>query len=523
MALPDLANRRVSIAPDGSEHAIPTDAEVAASFGDIAEAARAHRLGGGQVVVVQGLGFVGAAVCAAVAGASDSDGNPFHYVIGVDLPTAESYWKVAKLNSGLFPFEAPDVELERVVADAVQVRSNLSATASEAAFALADVVMVDVNLDVGDPVVGSPGDIRVDLDGFCEAIRAVGRNMRDDALVLVETTVPLGTSERIVLPILREERQRRGIDAPVFLAHAYERVMPGPNYLASVRAYHRTVSGIDEDSTARARAFLSTFLDTTTYPLLELPDARSTELAKLLENSYRAVNIAFIHEWTLLAEDVGVDLFAVIDAIRVRKGTHDNMRYPGFGVGGYCLTKDSLLAQWGAAHLLASETALTTTLEALSINHRMPLHTLDLVAEVAEGDLHGKRIAVCGVAYLADVGDTRHSPTETLVDALLAAGADVRLHDPSVRAWAERPDLPIAETIREAVAGADGVVFAVPHRAYRDLPADELHAFARDGRFLVDAQNVISDASAQLLHGRGWRVIGVGKGHWRKLGYHTPA
>src|SRR5262249_8323672 len=302
-----------------------------------------------------------------------------------------------------------------------------------------------------------------------------------------------------------------------------ERVMPGPKYLASVRAYHRTVSGIDENSTARARAFLSTFIDTATYPLIELPDARSTELAKLLENSYRAVNIAFIHEWTLLAEDVGVDLFAVIDAIRVRKGTHDNMRYPGFGVGGYCLTKDSLLAQWGAAHLLASETALTTTLEAVSINHRMPLHALDLVAEVANGDLEGKRIAVCGVAYLADVGDTRHSPTEAFVDALLAAGADVRLHDPSVRTWAERPDLPIAETIQDAVAGANGVVFAVPNRANRELPADELHAFAEDGGFLVDAQNVISDASAQLLRGRGWRVIGVGKGHWRKLGFHTPA
>src|SRR5205809_2067572 len=104
MSFPDLSNRRVSIAPDGSKHAIPTDPEAAASFADIEEAARAHRLRGGQVVVIQGLGFVGAAVCAAVAGASDSDGNPSHYVIGVDLPTAESYWKVAKLNSGLFPF-----------------------------------------------------------------------------------------------------------------------------------------------------------------------------------------------------------------------------------------------------------------------------------------------------------------------------------------------------------------------------------------------------------------------------------
>jgi len=371
-------------------------------------------------------------------------------------------------------------------------------------------------------VVGGAGDIRVDLGAFRAAIRAVGRNMRHDALVLVETTVPLGTCERVVLPILREERQRRGIASPVLLAHAYERVMPGPNYLASVRALHRTVSGIDDESTTRARAFLSTFLDTTTYPITELSDTTSSELAKLLENSYRAANIAFIHEWTLLAEEIGVDLFAVVDTIRVRKGTHDNMRYPGFGVGGYCVPKDSLLAQWGAAHLFESERVLATTLEAVNTNRRMPLHALDLVAEVVNGDLEGKRIAVCGVAYLADVGDTRHSPTGTFVDALLSAGADVRLHDPSVRTWPERPDLPIAQTLAEAVSGADGIVFAVAHRAYRDLPADELHAFGENGRFVVDAQNVISDASAQFLCSRGWRVIGVGKGHWRKRDYHLP-
>ena len=165
----------------------------------------------------------------------------------------------------------------------------------------------------------------------------------------------------------------------------------------------------------------------------------SSELGKLLENSYRALNIAFMHEWTLLAEKIGVNLFDVVDSIRVRRGTHDNMRYPGFGVGGYCLTKDSLLAQWSAANLFGIDTVLEMTLAGLKTNYEMPLHTLQLVEEAAGGSLVGKTIAVCGVSYLAEVADTRNSPTETLLEGLLEKGARPRLHDPHVVTWIERP------------------------------------------------------------------------------------
>src|SRR5204862_1516154 len=142
----------------------------------------------------------------------------------------------------------------------------------------------------------------------------------------------------------------------------------------------------------------------------ELPDTNSSELGKLLENSYRAVNIAFIHEWTLLAEKLGIDLFEVVRSIRVRSGTHDNMRFPGFGVGGYCLTKDSLLAQWGADSLLGSDVLLEMSLDALRTNAQMPLHTARLVAEATGGNLD-ITLAVCGLSYLSGVADTRDSPS----------------------------------------------------------------------------------------------------------------
>ena len=160
------------------------------------------------------------------------------------------------------------------------------------------------------------------------------------------------------------------------------------------------------------------------------------------------------------------------------------------------------------------------TLTGLKTNYEMPLHTLALAEELAGGDLAGRTIAVCGVSYLAEVADTRNTPTETLLDALLERGARVKVHDPHVVTWVERPDTEVLQSLTHALKKADGVVFAVPHRAYTELSAEELLAQLDRSAFVVDAQDVLTDEKAQLLHEAGRRVVGVGKGHWRTRGYH---
>jgi UDP-N-acetyl-D-glucosamine dehydrogenase len=492
----------VSVAPDGIEYAIPSAAKARADLERIVAAAEAF---GGSVVVVQGLGFVGAAVCGALAASGR------HLVVGVDLPRPESYWKVAKLGSGSV-FGSPDPELAAAIAEGVAA-GRLFTTTLDEAYALADVIVVDVDL-------GLDGRAEVALEPFERAIRAAGAHMRDDALLIVETTVPPGTCRTIVLPALEEERRRRGIESAPLLANAYERVMPGAHYLASVRAYPRSYAGLDPVSARGARQFLESFVDA---PLRELPDLESAELGKLLENSYRAANIAFIHEWTRLAESIGVDLWSVVDSIRARVGTHDNIRNPGVGVGGYCLTKDSFLAQWGAERLLGSDVRLETTLAALEINALMPLHTFEHARVLAGGELRGRRIALCGVAYLPDVADTRNSPTELLWRELRAAGAEVRVHDPQVVRWAEQPEAIVEQDLARALAGVDGVVLAVRHSGYREVDAERLAELVGAPGWVVDAQNMLGDEDAQRLHAAGWRVSGVGKGHWRAAGYGASA
>jgi nucleotide sugar dehydrogenase len=513
--------RPVSTGPDGDAYAIPTPEEIEVDYAALCDRAARQRALGRRVVVVQGLGFVGAAVAAVVAGATDEAGEPRYFVIGVDLPTPHGYWKVAKVNAGLTPIVSPDRSLDGLTGRAVREAGNLCATASPNAYALADVIVIDIPLDVHNRVETDPARISVGLNSFDAGLRAVGRAMRPDALVLIETTVPFGTTEQVARRVLTEGRAQRGITGPVSLAYAYERVMPGANYINSIRQFWRSYAGVDRPSAERAREFLASFIDTARFPLRELDDPTSCELAKLLENSYRAVNIAFIHEWTLLAERIGVNLFAVVDSIRVRRGTHDNMRYPGFGVGGYCLTKDSLLAQWAARNLFGSDARLPMTLAALETNYHMPAHTFELLAELAGGGLAGMTVAVCGLSYLPQVGDTRNSPCERLVEELNAAGCRAVLHDPYVAHWVERPEVPVSNDLTDCLRSADAVLLTVPHPEYRDAAAADWLRWCPAPPLVVDAQNVLSDATAEALFAAGGRVLGVGKGHWRTRGYHV--
>jgi nucleotide sugar dehydrogenase len=499
---------------------VSTETRLTGPFPVLAEAAARQRAAGRTIVVVQGLGFVGAAVAAVVADARAADGRPPFFVIGLDLPTANGLTKIAAVAAGECPIHSSDSQLAEATRRGALEARNLTATWEARALGLADVILVDVPLDASIETATGADAIRVELEPFAEAIRAIGREMREDALVLVETTVPVGTTERVVLPILSVERQARGIKTPPLVAHAFERVTPGPNYVDSIRNCFRVFSGVDAASAERARAFLAQIVDVAEFPLQALSDTDSSEVAKLLENSYRAVNIAFIHEWTLLAERIGVNLFAVIDAIRRRRGTHDNMRYPGFGVGGYCLTKDTLLAQWGADRFFGGAIELGMSLQALRINRLMPEHTFDLVAEIA-GELAGRTIAVLGASYLPDVGDARNSPSATLIDALRRAQARVRAHDPVLSDWPERPDLRLETDLEELLHGADGVVLAVAHRAYRERSAAYWVEATPSHSFFIDANDILTDEVAQTLRQTGRRVAGVGKGHWRRWGLHA--
>jgi UDP-N-acetyl-D-glucosamine dehydrogenase len=389
---------------------------------------------GKKVVVVQGLGFVGAVMSLVCANALTEE----YAVIGVDLANENTYWKIKSINDGIFPLTADDPKISDFFNN-TKAKGNFLATYDPIAYKYADVIIVDINLDVQKESYekGELKEFDVNLNGFKAAIQSIGRNCRDDVLVLVETTVPPGTCEQVVKPLLEHELVKRDLTLEKYrLGHSYERVMPGPQYIDSIREFPRVYAGVTEISADALEEFLKTIIDTSKCNITRLEHTNATEMAKVLENSYRAMNIAFAVEWSRFAEEAGVDLYAMVNAIRARP-THANLMYPGIGVGGYCLTKDPLLASWARKNHFGSTSDLEMSIYGVSVNDQMPKFAYNRLVQVF-GDVSDKKVAFLGVSYRGDVGDTRFTPVEPLVEMVRETGAEIVLHDPFVSYWEEQ-------------------------------------------------------------------------------------
>lgn len=459
-----------------------------------------------RTVVIQGLGFVGAAMAVAVASATDAKGSPCFNVIGIDLDNTAGNRRVNSINSGIFPFETVDQSMIAGAEDCVK-RGNLRATTNHSVIEKADVILVSVNLDISSIEGSTPS---VDFEPFKKAIHTLGKGIERDTLIIVETTVPPGTCSNIVKPILDKHLIKRGIDPnSVFVAHSYERVMPGAEYLDSIVNFWRVYSGMSVQAADRCEVFLSKVINVKEYPLTRLQTTIASETAKVLENSYRAVTIAFMEEWGRFAEEVGFDLFEVIDAIRMRP-THSNMRQPGFGVGGYCLTKDPLFAKLAAKELFQlDDHEFPFSSQAIKINSAMPLVALGKLRKYFGGSINGKRILLMGISYRQDVGDTRYSPSEKFITQAHREGAFVFPCDPFVKYWDEM-QMPVSEDLPEPDT-FDAIVFAVPHNDYQRIDFNTwLHGNANC--IVFDTNNVLTNNQRSILKDMGNTLLSIGRG-----------
>ena len=472
-----------------------------------------------KTIVVQGLGFVGSAMVAALADAKNKEGELIFNVIGVDLPDEKNLWKIMKVNIGAPPILSADTKIEAAYKNAHK-NKNLLATYSDYAFFKADVVVVDINLDVKKKELGKPHEYEFSYDSLKNAIKTIADNINENILIIIESTVPPATTQKIVYPIFEDTFKNRGLDIEkLYLSYSYERVMPGPSYLNSIVNFYRVYSGINRESRQKAREFFESFINAQDYPLSELHSTTAAEMAKVLENSFRAMNIAFIQEWTEYAEKAEVNLFEVIEAIRMRS-THKNIMLPGFGVGGYCLTKDPLLANWSYQNMYHCKKNLEMSVGAIAVNDLMPDYTFRLLKDEVNS-LRGKHVTIMGVSYIGDVADTRHSPTELFYNRCMKEGAVVNLHDPIVSFWTEKnlkveTDISILKNYSHDIA-----VFVTRHSQYLNMNADDMLKILKGVKVIIDANNIISDNTAKRLSIKGIKMVGVGKGHWINSGWRN--
>jgi len=536
---------RYSASPSGESFRIPEEHDYAKELKRVETLVKKARKENKEIVVVMGVGFVGAVMAAIVADTVDQTGKPTKFVIGCQRPSERSFWKIELLNRGHSPVKAEDPEVDRMIDRCVNKKKTLIATYNSDCLQFADCVVVDVQCDYLKHELGNMRSGEADMAALEATMRTIGEKIPPQCLVLIETTVAPGTTEFVAWPILKKAFSHRGITSEPVLAHSFERVMPGKDYVSSIRDFWRVCSGCNDEARIRVERFLHEVLNTRKFPLTVLDRPIESETTKIVENSYRATILAFLNEWSLFAERNGVDLIKVIKAIKMRP-THNNIIFPGPGIGGYCLPKDGGLGYWAYQHILGFEdgdTVFKITPEAIDINDTRALHVAEMVRDSLRN--MGKHIAaadvvVCGASYRQDVGDTRYSGSELVVRKLAEMGAEIHIHDPYVEHWYEIENqdsypsvghswkrffrnqealqsLRVEKDLPKTMKGAEAIVFAVPHAPYLKLNPQDVVKWAGQPLAVIDCFGILTDEQIRQYLALGCDVKGLGRGHIKRL------
>ena len=449
-----------------------------------------------QKIVVIGMGYVGIPAAALFA-----DVEGFN-VVGIQRRSKRSGWKIDWLNNGKNPIGGDEPGLSELIAKVVK-KGTFRVTDDFSECKAADVILIDVQTPTDEKGVPHYESLR-------EVSKEVGTHMKKGVMVVLESTVAPGTTTNIVKPLLEEES---GLVAgrDFSLVFSYERVMIG-RLIKNIVHLPRIVGGIDEESTRRGVDLYKHIVKEQIYPT----DSLTAELAKVVENTYRDVNIAFANEVALICESLGVDAFKVRELVNTLPNDPSDassnplrdMHFPGAGVGGHCLPKDPWLLKYGVDTYGKFAVEPNVIVKSRELNVWMPTHMADLVEEGlsdAGRKLDNAKIAILGVAFLENSDDTRNTPSKPLYELLLKKGAKPVLHDPYVRDF----DIPFTEDLNAALEGADAIALVTKHKDYVNLDLNSLKTQMRTP-VLVDGRNVYIKEDCEKA---GFIYRGVGKPH----------
>jgi UDP-N-acetyl-D-mannosaminuronic acid dehydrogenase len=450
---------------------------------------------------VIGMGYVGIPAAALFA-----DSPAFEKVYGFQRDSPSSGYKIAMLNRGESPLKGEEPGLEDLLKKVVTAK-KFECTSDFSKIATLDAV----TLSIQTPFLNKE-DLLPDFSALIEGIKNVGRYLRPGMLVVLESTITPGTTSGLAREILEKESGlKAGTDFG--LAHAPERVMVG-RLLRNIREHDRIVGGIDDASTRRATELYSPVL---TLGRVIPMSSTAAEVTKTTENTFRDLQIAAINELALYCEAMGINVYDVrtgVDSLK-GEGITRAILWPGAGVGGHCLTKDTYHLERGVQMLgkdLLDYPKNEPSLFVLArhINDFMPVHMSRLTIEAlkrAGRPVRGATIAILGWAFLANSDDTRNTPSEQYRDLMIEKGAVTRVNDPFV---ADYPGVPLIPSIEETVRDADAIVIFAGHHQYKGLRAAALkklsgkkHPVIIDGRNMIDADTFIKSGFIYKGIGRG--------------------
>lgn len=410
----------------------------------------------------------------------------------IGLPTASTF-----ATNGL---RVVGVDVNRRIVDVlrngeVHIQEPGLRTLVQAAFASGNLRVAEAPEAADAFVIAVPtpilDDKRADLRAVRAAAEAITPHLQSGNLVVLESTSPPRTTVDLLAPILETSGLQAGSD--FFLAYSPERVLPG-QILRELVENARVIGGVNRASAEAGRELYSTFV----RGEIVLTDATTAEMVKLMENTFRDVNIAVANEFARLAEHLGVDVWEAI-ALANRHPRVSVLR-PGPGVGGHCISVDP----WFLVEAAPEATPLIQA--ARGVNDSQPGRVVDRI-DRALGGLKGRMIAVLGLAYKADVDDLRESPAVEVAARLAAAGAEVRTFEPHAPATTV-PGGIVAASLETALDRADAAVLLVDHRAFT-LFSPALAGEKMRGRFVFDGRGVLRRPEWEAA-GFHVEVLGVG-------------
>lgn len=451
----------------------------------------------GKKIVVVGMGYVGIPVAALLADV------PGFNVVGVQRRSKRSGWKIDALNAGKSPIEGDEPGLSDLIAKVVK-QGSFRVTEDVEVYREADVILIDVQTPTN-------SDHEPRYESLRQVSRDIGKRLSKSkkTLVVIESTVAPGTTENIVKPLLEEESGLKCGEG-FLLAFSFERVMPG-KLLEHLIHMPRVVGGVTAEATDEAVSLYERIVKAPVHAT----DCMTAEVTKVIENTYRDVNIAFANEMALACESFGVDVNVVRDLMNERSDR--DFHKPGAGVGGHCLVKDPYLLQYGLAEYGRRKFSLGFVSLSRRVNDSMPEHMFFLLEEgllEAGKKVAGSRVAVLGAAYLRDSDDIRNTPSVPLIRKLLESGARVVIHDPHVRAQEFLSEFGLGGAeftgeLDEALLDADAAAIVTEHKAYRELTPKVLSEKTRKPFVVVDGRNVFNKTEYER---EGFFYKGVGKG-----------
>jgi len=407
-------------------------------------------------IVVQGLGYVGLAMLTFCAGAKKN--NKYLYnVIGIEKDSTKGLKILKKINSNQVPKIVEDKNFIQFYSKLIK-DNRIKASLNISEYSNADIIFVCSNCDYD--FVNN----KVKIENYKKNIDQISKKIKNNCLIIIQSTLPPGTTDKVLEPLIKKNLKKRGIK--IFnICHSFERITPGKDYYLSMKNVERVIGGKNKRSLKNVKNIFKNIFNLSADKIIEFTSPSESETCKIIENSYRAINIAFIEEWRKFCSNNNLDLEKILSCIRQRK-THNNIMRSGIGVGGYCLTKDPLFAKASSKQILHQKFDFPLGNTAMKVNQKMTHDVMSEINNKFKKKLFGKKVLLIGVSYREDTNDTRYSPAEGVSNFFQKMKCKVNFYDPIVNYWEYLSSYSVK---KKDFKNFDVYVYLVKHQSFKNL------------------------------------------------------